>query len=299
MHVFICMTITVAMCLSVGFLFDKLWINIIRIPNLEDVNVYENATVIIGEVDRLYHHQIMVTSVHVPLGQRKVDVYSHDSKCRELPHKRSNLNFTHRSNLTINYTHLYLFSESLIQYKIVPVSSSETVNEDMKGHIYITKGSEIELFSPLTCQIPSPDCAVVDKKSFNGTALFRSIKIKSDETGYYNVHILINSDYIFEVNISTSAINSNVTEHKCSINQENSSCNIELPFGTRSRKICLVAYTGHSNSTDFPLYATLESNVSRLWTKWVLLITLLPLTVFWIVVCIIYFFYCTVCKIKH
>lgn len=276
--------ISIAVCLIAGSLFGKVWINLIDTPNFEDVNVYEDATVVLGEVDRLYHRRLMITSDHVPLGQHKVDIYGYDSNCKQLPTVPENLSFKQKSNSSEylgNYTHIYLRPGSVLEYKVTPVGGKKNVNADIQEeYVYITFGPEINLFTPRTCGSQSSDCAVVDQEPYNGTILFHSFT--SNQRGYYNVHVQVNSEYIFELNITSSAIDRNLTEYKCSIvEQGNSLCYIDLPFKVSTRKVCLIAFTGHPNTNiqDFPRYVTLEMEVTHLWMMWVLVITVLPFAI--------------------
>ena len=292
----VCVFISVAIILTAGCMFGKIWIHLIDVSKFEDVNVYEDVTVILGEVDRFYHWQLKITSVHVPLGQHHVDVYAHNSECSQLPTVSNNLYVKHISNSTEDYAHLYLPPESIIQYKISPVSSLNNVSTDIKGRAFITYGPEINLFTPRTCHGPlrSPDCKIFDQQSYNGTELFHTFK--SHQRGYYNVHIRVNSEYMFHLNITSLAIDRNQTEHKCRIDQGNSSCYIDLSFDVSWRKVCLVAYTEHPSETDhqdFPLYTTLAMKVSGLWIQWVLLITLTPFVTFYVIILtVIAFWYC-------
>ena len=58
----------IVLCIAGGILFGPVWIHLIKHPKLDDVHVYQNETVILGEVDPFYHGQVTIRSDHIPLG---------------------------------------------------------------------------------------------------------------------------------------------------------------------------------------------------------------------------------------
>ena len=292
----------IVLCIAGGILFGRVWIHLIKHPKLDDVNVYENETVILGEVDPFYHGQVTITSDHIPLGQHEVEIYSHDSSCMhtQIPTVQKFFIFEDSVSDTmggsLNLTHLYLFPESVIQYEVVPEKVETSTNGDTDQHVYITVGSEINLFNPRTCTSQGQDCQIIDRQPYNGTSLHRTFT--SRQRGYYNVHVRINSSspHAFNLNITTVAIDRNLTTHKCLISQDNSFCQVDLSFKSSSRKVCLMAFVGHPKSTAFPSYVTLEIKITRFWIKWVLIETILPLMFSLIVIVSVAFVVYHVCR---
>lgn len=268
--------------------------------------MYENATVVLGEVDRFYHQHLTITSDHVPLGQHKVDIYSYNSGCMQLPTvSKSKVLFYENSNTNatgggfVNYPHLYLFPKSVIHYALDPEGDPVgTNNVEADQYVYITSGSEIDLFTPHTCQ--SENCKILHEKQYKGTPLHYSFTSK--QIGYYNVHVRLDSatKYNFSLNITTVAVDRNLTTHKCCIDEGNPFCQINLSFKPHSQKVCLMAYVTHPNTTEFPSYVSLEMKVTQFQVKLVLTMTIIPfmcsVVILLIVMCV---FYCCCRKFMY
>ena len=277
------MVVAIIMIVAINaFLGGMVWRTLFIKPKF-DVIIFEDAMIIVGELDSYYHKQVQFLSrPDAPLGNHIVEVYLFNSKCDSVP-TTIETQSCERSNVSENqnFTHLYLLPKSSLNYTITP-SVVTSGSDSVKGYVYITFGPELDQaeFNPRTCQ--NSDCTIKEHKPFTDQ---ESIEHSYTVTkrGYYNLHsvsIKPLSQYQYTlgltVNASTIKLPYNATKPACiiqDINGGDGTCPIDLTF--KVGKVCLVAYTKAERSAPHH-YIGLEAKVTKLQLEMVLVTTVVP-----------------------